>query len=300
MIKYSEFLKEKYGEKVYKIPINTGGTCPNRDGTKGTGGCIFCSDIGASSELLSKKMDILEQINTNIAFIKKKYKANKYIIYFQNFTGTYLPLEQFSGYLDIIKKVENIVGVAVSTRPDCLDNGHLELLQAFKLETNTDIYIELGLQSANDKTLTILNRCHTLADFISGAKKIKKLGFYLDVHIILNLPWDDIPDVLKMAEVINTCSADSIKIHSLHIPYNTKLFDMYQNNEFQIITKEEYFHRLHIMLSNINKNIAVQRLFSRAQKNEVAFCNWGTSWWKLEDEYRIYVREGAVAPLSSR
>ena len=296
MIKYSELLKEKYGEKVYKIPVNTGGTCPNRDGTKGSGGCIFCSDTGASSELLSEKMDILEQIETNIAFIRKKYKANKYIIYFQNFTGTYLPLAQFSDYLNIVKGVENVVGIAVSTRPDCLDNGHLELLQAFRDETGIDIYIELGLQSANDKTLERLNRCHTLEDFINGSKKIKAFGFYLDVHIILNLPWDDISDVLKMAEVINSCSADSIKIHSLHIPYNTKLFELYKNNEFKLTTKEEYFYRLHIILSNINKNIAVQRLFSRAQKNEAAFCNWGTSWWKLEDEFRIYVREGAIPP----
>jgi hypothetical protein len=291
MIKYSEFLKEKYGEKVYKIPINTGGTCPNRDGTKGLGGCIFCSDIGASSELLSEKMDVLEQTETNIAFIKKKYKANKYIIYFQNFTGTYLPLDKFSQYLDIIKAVPNVVGVAVSTRPDCLDNGHLELLQAFMKENNIDIYIELGLQSANEETLVKLNRCHTLDDFIKGARKVKALGFYLDVHIILNLPWDDLDDVNKMADIINKSFADSIKIHSLHIPYNTKLFDMYENNEFQITSKEEYFKRLHIMLSNINKKIAVQRLFSRAQKNEVAFCNWGTSWWKLEDEFRIYERE---------
>jgi radical SAM protein (TIGR01212 family) len=291
MIKYSEFLKEKYGEKVYKIPINTGGTCPNRDGTKGVGGCIFCSISSHSSELMPEHTAILEQIKTNISFIKKKYKANKYIIYFQNFTGTYLPLDKFSQYLNIIKTVPNVVGIAVSTRPDCLDSGHLELLHNIMKQNNIDIFIELGLQSANEETLIRLNRCHSLEDFINGAKKVKAFGFYLDVHIILNLPWDDLNDVYKMSDVINQSQADSIKIHSLHIPYNTKLFDMYQNNEFTIITKDEYFKRLHIMLCNINKKIAVQRLFSRAQKNEVAFCNWGMSWWKLEDEFRIYERE---------
>ena len=280
-MKYSEFLKNRYGEKVYKIPINTGGTCPNRDGKKGVGGCIFCSEIGAGFELLPEEMEVSEQISKNIEFIKRKYKANKYIIYFQNYTATYLPLDIFKNYLKIAENVKDSVGVAISTRPDCLDDGHLDELKNFK----GDVFIELGLQSANDDTLLKINRCHTLSDFISGAKKVKEYGFFLDVHLIINLPFDKKNDIKKAADIINEVNADSIKLHSLHIPYNTAIYDMYINKEFEICTKEEYFERLDIILSTVNKNVAVQRLFSRAPKKAAAFCNWNTSWWKLEEEY---------------
>ena len=281
MIKYSEFLKKKYGEKIYKIPINTGGTCPNRDGSKGVGGCIFCSEIGAGFELLPEEMEVSEQINKNIEFIRKKYKANKYLIYFQNYTATYLPLDIFQKYLKIAENTPNVVGVAVSTRPDCLNGEHLEALSQFK----GDVYVELGLQSANNETLAKINRCHTVEDFISGAKKVKSYGFYLDTHVILNLPFDKNEDIKKMADIINEAGSDSVKIHSLHIPYNTRLHDMYIKNEFTIISKDEYFDRLDILLSNLDEKIAVQRLFSRAPKEKTAFCNWNTSWWKLEEEY---------------
>ncbi len=288
MLKYSQFLRNLYGEKVYKIPVNTGGTCPNRDGTKGTGGCIFCSEIGTGFELPDPATDFFTQIQTNIAYIRKKYKANRYLIYFQNFTGTYLPLPQFETYLEQVRRVEQVAGVCVSTRPDCLDGGHLEVLSQMKKE-GYDIFIELGLQSANDETLNIINRGHTVSDYVNGAKKVKDLSFYLDTHLILNLPWDTEDDVVAAAHLMNECKTDSVKIHSLHIPYGTKLYELYRDKEISVISKEEYFHRLYLFLRELDPRIAVQRLFSRAPKEGTAFCNWQTSWWKLEDEFFRYV-----------
>ncbi len=287
MLKYSQFLKNIYGEKVYKIPVNTGGTCPNRDGTKGVGGCIFCSEIGAGFELLPETTDFLKQIETNIAYIQKKYKANRYLIYFQNYTGTYLPIEQFDSYLQKVRKVDKVVGVCVSTRPDCLSGGHLDLLAQLKQE-GYDIFIELGLQSANDDTLKRINRGHTVDDYLRGAELVKQYGFYLDTHLILNLPWDSEEDVVTAARLMNQVQTDSVKLHSLHIPYGTKLYEMYQNREFEIISKEEYFHRLYLFLKELNPDIALQRLFSRAPKEDTAFCNWQTGWWKLEEEFYSY------------
>ncbi len=288
MLKYSQFLRNIYGEKVYKIPVNTGGTCPNRDGTKGSGGCIFCSEIGTGFELHDPEIDFFTQVHSNIAHIQKKYKANRYLIYFQNFTGTYLPLKEFRGYLEKVRQVENVVGVAVSTRPDCLDGGHLEALLELQ-QDGYDIFVELGLQSANEETLLKINRGHTVEDYIKGAKKVKDFGFYLDTHIILNLPWDTDHDAVCAAQLLNECKTDSVKIHSLHIPYGTKLYDLWQDKQFEIITKEEYFHRLYLFLKALNPHIAVQRLFSRAPKEDTAFCNWQTSWWKLEDEFFSYM-----------
>ena len=288
MLKYSQFLRNIYGEKVYKIPVNTGGTCPNRDGTKGSGGCIFCSEIGTGFELHRPETDFFTQVNSNIAYIQKKYKANRYLIYFQNFTGTYLPLDEFREYLKKVCQVDNVVGVAVSTRPDCLDGGHLEALLELK-QNGYDIFVELGLQSANEETLIKINRGHTVEDYIKGAKKVKDFGFYLDTHIILNLPWDTDHDAVCAAKLLNKCKTDSVKIHSLHIPYGTKLYDLWQDKQFEIITKEEYFQRLYLFLKELNPHIAVQRLFSRAPKEDTAFCNWQTSWWKLEDEFFNYM-----------
>ncbi|MBO5408063.1 MAG: TIGR01212 family radical SAM protein [Clostridia bacterium] len=290
MLKYSQFLKNIYGEKVYKIPVNTGGTCPNRDGTKGVGGCIFCSEIGAGFELLPETTDFLQQIHTNIAYIGKKYKANCYLIYFQNFTGTYLPIEQFASYLEKVCTVDKVAGVCVSTRPDCLSGGHLDLLAEFR-KKGYDVFIELGLQSANDATLCKINRGHTVSDYIQGAKLVKDYGFYLDTHLILNLPWDTESDVLEAARLMNRVKTDSVKLHSLHIPYGTRLYEMYQNKEFEIISKEEYFHRLYLFLKELNPNIALQRLFSRAPKEDTAFCNWQTGWWKLEEEFFCYAKQ---------
>ncbi len=290
MLKYSQFLKNIYGEKVYKIPVNTGGTCPNRDGTKGVDGCAFCSEIGTGFELPSPQVDFLTQIHTNIAHIKKKYKANRYLIYFQNFTATYLPLSDFCAYLEKVKEVDAVVGVCVSTRPDCLDGGHLEALYDFS-RNGYDVFVELGLQSANDATLQKINRGHTVSDYIEGAAKVKRMGFYLDTHLILNLPWDTAEDVLAAARLMNTCQTDSVKLHSLHIPYHTPLYEWYQNKEFTLCSKEEYFQRLYLFLETLNPTIAVQRLFSRAPKEDTAFCNWQTSWWKLEEEFLLYQKK---------
>ena len=287
MLKYSEFLRNIYGEKVYKIPVNTGGTCPNRDGTKGVGGCIFCSEVGAGFELLDANVDISEQIKTNMAYIRKKYHANRFLIYFQNFTATYLPLETFRQYLFEAIQAEDVVGVVISTRPDCLDGGHLELLEEVKAR-GLDVFIELGLQSANDVTLEKINRGHTVSDYIRGAKLVKEHGFYLDTHLILNLPWDTEEDILTAAKLMNEVKTDSVKLHSLHIPYGTKLYDLYQAGEIEIISKEEYFRRLYLFLTELSSGVAVQRLFSRAPKEDTAFCNWQTSWWKLEEEYLRY------------
>ena len=225
-----------------------------------------------------------------MAYIRKKYHANRFLIYFQNFTATYLPLETFRQYLLKAEQAENVVGVVISTRPDCLDGGHLELLDEVK-QKGLDVFIELGLQSANDTTLKKINRGHSVSDYIRGAKLVKEHGFYLDTHLILNLPWDTDADIGTAAKLMNEVKTDSVKLHSLHIPYGTKLYDLYKAGEITVISKEEYFRRLYLFLKELNPDVAVQRLFSRAPKEDTAFCNWQTSWWKLEEEYYRFAEE---------
>ena len=172
---YSNFLKEKYGEKVYKLPVNIPCTCPNRDGTVGIGGCTFCAEIGTGFEMLENTLSVKEQLKQNMEYISKKYKANKFIAYFQNYTNTYLKLEEFKKY---IKEaiMENIVEISISTRPDCIGDEYLEFLSEIKRNYNINFSIELGLQTVNYHTLISINRGHTLAEFIDAVLRIKNMN----------------------------------------------------------------------------------------------------------------------------
>ena len=170
--KYSDYLKEKYHEKVYKLPINLPLTCPNRDGTKGVGGCIFCSSVGAGFETLENTVPIETQIIENMEYIGSKYKAKKFIAYFQNFTNTYLPPKVFYDNLKKVTRFKNIVEIAISTRPDCIQKEHLDYAKMIKEEFGIEIMFEMGLQTANDNSLKILNRGHTVSDFKKSSELI--------------------------------------------------------------------------------------------------------------------------------
>ncbi|HHZ03208.1 MAG TPA: TIGR01212 family radical SAM protein [Tissierellia bacterium] len=280
---YSDYLKAKYGEKVYKLPVNIPCTCPNRDGTLGYGGCTFCADVGTGFEMLSNTLSVREQLKQNMDYISKKYKAKKFIAYFQNYTNTYLELNKFKSYIkDAI--LENIVEIAISTRPDCISDEYIEFLGEIQSEHNINISIELGLQTVNYHTLKNINRGHTLAEFIDAVLRIKKFNFNICAHVILNLPGDNIIDTVETAKILSALRVDQVKIHSLYIMENTEMGRAYKNKEITVISKDEYIERVIVFLEHLNKNIVVQRLAGRAPKENSLFVNWGMSWWKLKDE----------------
>lgn len=280
---YSVYLKNKYGEKVYKLPINLPITCPNRDGSVGYGGCIFCGEVGAGFESLSNVIPVREQILKNMAYIKKRYKANKFIAYFQNYTNTYMNLELFKNY---IKEaiLDDIVEIDISTRPDCISDEYLEFLKTIKNDYGINITIELGLQTVNYHTLKKINRGHTLAEFIDSVIRIKSFGFEICTHLILNLPWDTMEDVIENAKILSALSVDHVKLHSLYVVENTQLAKLYKEGRIQIISKEEYIFRVINFLEYLKSDIVVQRLIGRAPEENTIFVNWGTSWWKIKEE----------------
>ncbi|RKD22370.1 hypothetical protein SAMN02745883_00789 [Caminicella sporogenes DSM 14501] len=281
--KYSVYLREKYGQKVYKIPINIPVTCPNRDGVLGRGGCIFCGDIGAGFENLSNSLSVKEQLHKNINYISSKYKAKKFIAYFQNFTNTYLPIDKFKDFIREAADFEDVVEIYISTRPDCISDEYLQVLDEIQKIYQKEITLELGLQTVNYKTLKKINRGHTLAEFIDAMMNINKYQFGSCCHIILNLPWDDFEDVIEASKIISVLGVKQVKIHSLYILRNTVLGNMYENNEFQIITVEEYVDRVVNFIRYLSPDIVIQRLVARAPKEETLFCNWNMSWWKVQD-----------------
>jgi len=280
--KYSEYLKDKYQQKVYKVPVNINTTCPNRDGNIGYGGCIFCGEEGAGFELLDKENSVKNQIKKNKEFIIKKYKAKKFIIYFQNYTNTYIEFEKFKNHILEGLGVD-VVEISISTRPDCITDEMINFLEEVKYKNKININFELGLQTCNYKTLKKLNRGHTLAEYIYAVNKIKNTSFEICTHIILNFPWDDKEDVIENSKILSSLKTDTVKIHSLYILKDTVLGEMYKEGKIKIINKDEYIERMILFLEYLDPEIGIQRLFSRAPKERTLFCNWNTSWWKLKD-----------------
>ena len=279
--KYSDYLKEKYGEKIYKLPINLPITCPNR--IHGTG-CTFCADVGTGFEAMSNTVSVSEQLNHTKELITRKYKAKKFIAYFQNYTNTYMPLEQFKAYIREAASCEDIVEISISTRPDCIREDYLTFLKEIKQESHIDINIELGLQSANYHTLDFIQRGHGLAEYIDAVLRIKKYGFSICTHIILNLPGDTMRDSIETAKILSALQIDIVKLHSLYIAKNTKLSEQYKDGTITLCSKEEYIQRLITFLEYLSPEIVVERLFSRVPAEDAEFSNWSTSWWKLQDE----------------
>lgn len=278
---YSKYLKNKYGQKIYKLPVNLPVSCPNRIEGRG---CSFCAESGTGFEAMDNRISVKEQLEKTRISIERRYHAHKFIAYFQNYTNTFLPLEEFEQYIKEAAKFTDIVEIAVSTRPDCISEEYLDVLKKISRQYEISITVELGLQTVNYRTLMKMNRGHTLAEWIDAVLAVKKHDFEICAHVILNLPGDEMPDVIETAKIISSLNIQIVKAHSLYIARNTDLCDAYESGRITLCSKEEYLKRLIVFLEYLAPSVAVERLFSRIPKKDSVFCNWGYSWWKLRDE----------------
>lgn len=285
---YSNHLKKIYGEKVYKLPVNLPVTCPNRiDGE----GCSFCGGVGTGFEALDARKTVKEQLTITKEKISKRYKAKKYIAYFQNYTNTFLPLEQFREYMLCAAKTEDIVGISVSTRPDCIRRDYLDVLKEISDNYSVQITVEYGLQTANYHTLKEIGRGHTLVEFLDAVLMTAPYGFEICAHVILNLPGDSMEDTLETAKILSALPIQIVKLHSLYIPKGSRLYREFENGTITIGSKEEYLERLAAFICHIREDMVVERLFSRVPKEDASFSNWGISWWKLRDMFDEMMEE---------
>lgn len=289
----SEYYKNTYGQKVYKLPIKLSLTCPNRDGACGRGGCIFCSESGGSFENLPSTMTVEQQLASNKEYIGSRYKASKFIAYFQNFSNTYMTLKEFKEVIRACNK-DYIVAIAISTRSDCVTRDKLMFLEDFRKETGIDITFELGLQTANYRSLDILNKGESLADFIAAVALLNEYKIRVCTHVILSLPWDDLRDVIETARIINSLKVKEVKMHSLFIVKGTMLDKLYKKGEVDMISKEDYQRNVIEFLRYLDKDVAIARLVGRAPKEETSFCNWDTSWWLIRDEIVKYMNYNGI------
>jgi len=264
------YLIERYGEVVYRIPIDAGFTCPNKNGTKGRGGCIYCDPTGSGFSVDGQK-SIREQMLERIEKLRAK-GIKKYMAYFQANSNTYAPVKKLKELYDSAIS-DDIVILDVSTRPDLASEETLELLESYK--EKLDVIIEFGLQTANFWTLKKLNRGHTLAEFIDAVIRAKKHGLEVVAHVIVNLPWDTMTDVIETAKILSALSVDGVKIHSLYVVEGTALGKMYKKGLIQICDLHEYIERVITFLEFLDPEIVIHRLVADPPKEGTLFANWG-------------------------
>ncbi len=269
----NQFLKERFGKKVFKVSLNAGFTCPNKDGTKGTGGCIFCSPSGSGDFAGDVKDDLRQQFESIKTMMHNKWPDAYYIPYFQANTNTYAPVgilrPLFEAALDFD---ENVVGLAIATRADALDENVLDLLEA--LGEKTYLQVELGLQSMHETTARMINRGHTLDAFDRAVKALRKRGINTVVHIINGLPGETEAMMLATAEYLNTLDIQGVKIHMLHIVQNTALAAMYEKDPFLLLSLDAYVRITTRQIELLDETIVIQRVTGDADKHTLIAPLW--------------------------
>ena len=266
------YLRNLFGCRVQKITVDAGLTCPNRDGTIASGGCIYCNIRGSGTGAHAKGLSVLQQLTNGKKLLSRRYQAKKFIAYFQSFSNTYAPLSVLKSLYEEALSVEDIVGLSVGTRPDCVDEPVLDLLQNYAQRCL--VWVEYGLQSANDKTLALINRGHDVQCFIDAVEKTKTRGIKICAHVILGLPHETREDMLRTAATIQKLGIDGIKLHLLYVVQGTRLETLYRQGEFKCLEQQEYVDLVCDFLERISPAMVVQRLTSDPHPKELAAPTW--------------------------
>lgn len=266
------FYKNKFGKKVCKISLNAGFTCPNKDGTKGYGGCIYCSKLGSGDFAGNKEKDLITQFNEVKEIMKKKWPDALYIGYFQANTNTYAKTEVLKQKYEPILELENVIGLNIATRPDAITEDCLDYLE--ELSTRTYLTVELGLQTIHEKTTKLINRGHDLECFTNMVKELRKRNIDVVVHIINGLPYETKEMMLETVEYLNKLDIQGIKIHMLHIIKDTRLANLYNQEKFHILTKEEYIDIVIEQLERLRPEIIINRITGDPVKEDLIEPTW--------------------------
>lgn len=264
-------LRERFGCRVQKISLDAGLSCPNRDGKTGRGGCIYCNPLGSGTGR-SASQTIREQIETGKEFLRRRYKAQKFIAYFQSFSNTYAPTERLSAIYREALSAPDIVGLAVGTRPDCVDGAVLDLLS--ELNRETYLSVEYGVQSVHDSTLQSINRGHSFAAFEEALSQTRRRQIEVCVHVILGLPGESAEDMLRTAKTLAGLDIQAIKIHLLYIVRGTPLHKMYEEGRYRPLEREAYAEIVSEFLSLLPPEMIVHRLTGDPHPGELIAPRW--------------------------
>lgn len=265
-------LRETFGCRVQKITVDAGFSCPNRDGTLSSGGCIYCNVRGSGTGAHQKGLSLTEQIEAGKAAMSRRYKAKKFIVYFQAYTNTYGPLDHLKRLYDEALGVSDVVGLSIGTRPDCVDGPVLDLLEEYAKEHL--IWIEYGLQSAHDETLQRINRGHDAACFARAVKASRNRGIRICAHVILGLPGESPEQIKETARFIGDLGIDGVKLHLLYVVRGTVLEDLYQRGKYRPLTQTEYVDRVCDFIGELPEEMIIQRLTGDPHKEELVSPEW--------------------------
>ena len=272
-IDYGTWIRQQFPFRVQKIAVDAGFTCPNRDGLVGTGGCTFCNNQTFNPSYCDRKKSVSQQLEEGKQFFARKYPDMKYLAYFQAFSNTYAPFPHLRQLYEEALAVEDVVGLVIGTRPDCLPDSLLDYLE--ELNQRTFLIVEIGIESANNQTLQRINRGHTFECSRDAIERTHARGILTCGHVILGLPGEDREEILRQAPIISSLPLDILKLHQLQIIRGTKLADEYIEHPFHLFTPDEYIDLIINYLQHIRKDLVLERFVSLSPPELLIAPDWG-------------------------
>lgn len=289
---YSDYIKKKYGQRVQKISIDAGFTCPNRDGTKGVGGCTYCNNDSFSfNSRQNNSLDIHKQIQDQMQFYKSK-GISKFSVYFQTYSNTYAPIEKLKNLYDPILQYPDVIGINIGTRSDCIDEEKIKYFA--ELNKKVDITIEYGLESANNSSLLKINRGHNIESFTKACELTHSYKIPICAHLILGFPWESSVEMLEGAKFISKLPITYLKLHQLQIIKGTQLGNEYIQKPYPMLTQVSYFNLLADFIKLVRPDIVIERLFSSAPKELILSEDWNKNIGQLNQEFNKFLQEKKI------
>lgn len=280
-LQLATYFRYRFGERVQKIPLDAGATCPNRDGTLSRAGCIFCNPSGSGSGMGLQGMNLNDQWDSWYNKYTRSQNARLFIAYLQSFSNTYGPAEKLSKNLTSIASLQGVMGVSIGTRPDCVDAEKLDIIAEQDLD---EIWLELGLQSAHDRTLSLINRGHSYQDFVDAVTLAAERGIKVCAHLIAGLPDETADDFLRTVEMVSKLPVRGIKFHSLYVADDTVLAKMWRDGKYIPMTEDEFIDAIARAVPKVPSTVIIQRLTGDAMEGELLAPHWGTAKRALVDK----------------
>ncbi|SDZ29718.1 hypothetical protein SAMN05421736_10982 [Evansella caseinilytica] len=276
---WNKHLRDQFGEKIFKVPLDAGFDCPNRDGKVASGGCTFCSERGSGDFAGDRKDDLITQFVTVKEKLHQKWKAGKYLGYFQAYTNTYAPVEKLRELFEVILEQEDVVGLAIATRPDCLPDDVVEYLA--ELHERTYLWVELGLQTVHEQTAHLINRAHDYQCYVDGVEKLRKHGIRVCSHIINGLPGETTAMMLKTAKAVAKLDVQGIKIHLLHLLKKTPMVKQYEKGLLEFMSFDQYIGTVCDQLEALPPSMIIHRLTGDGPADLMIGPMWSLNKWEV-------------------
>lgn len=289
---FSTWLRRQLGCKVQKISIDAGFSCPNRDGTLATGGCVFCDNKAFSPAYCRGNKSVKRQVEDGISFFKRKYKDMKYLAYFQAFTNTYAPVEHLKSLYEEALCVEDVVGIVIGTRPDCVSDDILNYLE--ELNRQTFMIVEYGIESTDNKILKRINRGHTYECSVRAIERTKERDILVGGHVILGLPGMTEEDSIREVERLNTTQLDILKLHQLQVVKDTRLAEEYLEKPFKVFNIDEYIRLVATLIQHIRPDMILDRFISQSPAEMLIAPKWGIKNYEFANALDNYLAKNNI------